>query len=111
MDSTIRESLRTNPTLVRGLLRGAVHKDGLDLPDGSHIPSGSWVGTPVLNIHTDSRFYEKAEEFDPWRFVDRDVKDSGKKKEEHIGPFGQLKIESGQVNDTFLSFGGGKHAW
>ena len=117
LDSTIRESLRTNPTLVRGLLRGAVHKNGLDLPDGNHIPSGSWIGSPVLNIHYDDRFYDDATEFNPWRFVDTEGREEGGSEKRgaadraNVGPNGKLKIESGQANDTFLSFGGGKHAW
>lgn len=107
LDSTIRESLRTNPTLVRGLLRGAVDANGLKLPDGSHVPSGSWIGAPVLNIHNDERFYENPLTFDPYRFVE-----GGSTTKNGKDPRTKTNIiESGQVNDTFLSFGGGHHAW
>jgi Cytochrome P450 len=66
MDSTIRESLRRRPILLRGLWREVMPKEGVTLPDGQHLPQGSWVGVPVPGIHNDERFYHEPEVYDPF---------------------------------------------
>jgi len=102
-DSTIRESLRLNPTLIRGLLREVKPKKGIDLPDGTHLPKGAWVGIPVKGVQMDERFYAGAEEFRPFRFT-------GEKRDPSRGSHGK-GAEAVHVDSTFLSFSYGGSAW
>ena len=68
-DSAVRESIRTNPVSARGLMREVVPKDGLALPDGKRVARGTWVGSPVQRIHMDDRFYDRPDQYDPFRFA------------------------------------------
>ena len=109
-DSTIRESLRKNPVLTRALMREVICKEGLDLPDGHHIPQGAWLGVPTTPLHHDERFYSKPESYDPFRFVERAVKPEteDKAKTEHK----TRKLQGlSTTTDTFVAFGHGRHSW
>lgn len=93
LDSALRESLRFSAFKARGVERQVVAAGGVTLPDGTHLPRGTKIGAPTVDIHRDAAFYERADEFVPDRFVG--------------------KAELGMVNttDTFLAFGHGRHAW
>src|SRR5215469_16843093 len=52
-DSTIRESLRKHTLQSRGLLKKVMPKEGILLPDGSHVPQGTWLGVPVQAMQQD----------------------------------------------------------
>ncbi len=68
-DSVVRESLRCHPILIKGLTKEVIDPEGLKLPDGTHLPRGSWVGVPVLGVHRDERFYPDSTTYDPYRFM------------------------------------------
>lgn len=93
LDSTLRESLRFSAFKARGVERQVVASEGVYLPDGTHLPYGTKIGVPTVDIHTDTQFYDRADQFVPDRFLG--------------------KAELGLVNtsDTFLAFGHGRHAW
>lgn len=107
-DSTIRESLRYHPILIKGLTKEVVPSAGLQLPDGTHIPKGGWVGVPVLGIHRDEKYYPKPDVYEPFRFVKKPA--SG---EEHMAATSSYEdaFQAGQPTTTYLGFGYGRHAW
>ncbi|WEW56960.1 hypothetical protein PRK78_002419 [Emydomyces testavorans] len=68
-DSAIRESLRMNTLQSRGLLKQVMPKAGISLPDGTHVPQGTWLGVPVQAVHMDDNHYLAPREYDPLRFA------------------------------------------
>ena len=121
-DSTIRESLSMNPVLTRVVLREVVRKEGLDTPDGHHLPQGAWVGVPAVSIHHDERFYERADVYEPFRFARVGSKGAASgdyNPAEDITaaaatttPSKYRKFQGlSTTSDTFLSFGYGRHSW
>lgn len=116
-DSAIRESLRRNPINVRGMLREVAQKDGVTLPNGTHLPKGAWIGTPMLSVHYDERFYSDPEEYKPFRF----------ERSQGQATLASAEIERGVVSDKaseyrksvalpttsdiFMTWGHGRHAW
>lgn len=100
-DSAIRESLRRSSIQTRGLLREVVAKDGVNLPDGTHVARGTWLGVPVEAVHMDDKFYDRPEEYNPWRFARMSSEDV----------VGGDKVEATEVNEKFLGWSYGKHAW
>lgn len=97
IDSTIRESLRRNPLQIRGLLREVMPRNGITLPDGNHIPQGTWIAIPFQAVHMDERFYPKSEDFDPFRFARMRTEGD--------------RLDSTQTSDTYLAFSYGRHSW
>ncbi|CAG8402472.1 unnamed protein product [Penicillium salamii] len=69
LDSAIRESLRRSAVIVRGLSRMVMPKDGVTLPSGQHLPQGWMIGFPIPAIHTDSRYYDEPDVYNPFRFL------------------------------------------
>lgn len=106
-DSVIRESLRCHPMLIKGLTKEVVRKGGLDLPDGTHIPQGAWLGVPVLGVHWDARFYPDPETYDPYRYVKlRRERERGPGED----PVPSKDLDAGKPSSTYLGFGYGRHA-
>lgn len=107
-DSTIRESLRYHPILIKGLTKEVVPSSGLRLPDGTNMPKGAWLGVPVLGIHRDKKYYPSPETYDPFRFVKKPTADG----EPMVGPSRyEDDLQAGQPTTTYLGFGYGRHAW
>ena len=108
-DSTIRESLRMNPVLSR-TLREVVSKYGLDLPNGHHIPQGTWIGVPAVSMQRDENLYPNPDTFEAFRFVER-ISSSG----DGILIPAVAKTRKLQglstTSDKYLAFGHGRHAW
>lgn len=104
-DSVIRESLRCHPILIKGLTKEVLPSQGLKLPDGTHVPQGTWLGVPVLGIHRDERFYPGSSTYDPYRFI--------KLKEEREGRSqnGLGDLDAATTSPSYLGFGYGRHAW
>ena len=116
-DSTIRESLRRNPLNVRSMLREVAQKDGVTLPDGTHLPKGAWIGTPMRSVHYDERFYSDPEEYKPFRF--------DRSQEQATLPIAEAEssllsdkasefrksVSLPTTSDIFMSWGHGRHAW
>lgn len=49
-------------------MQEVIHKMGVTLPDGSHLPQGQWLGVSLKGITLDERFYSDPHNYDPWRF-------------------------------------------
>ncbi|KAL2038268.1 hypothetical protein N7G274_008917 [Stereocaulon virgatum] len=95
-DSAIREGLRQNPLQIRGLLREVMPASGITLPDGNHIPQGTWIAVPFQPIHMDERFYSNADEFDPVRFARMRAEGD--------------RLDSTHTSETCLAFSYGRHS-
>jgi cytochrome P450 len=69
VDSAIRESMRLNGFVARGIMKTVMAPGGITLPDGTHLPEGVKVGIQAYSVHRDEDFYPKAETYQPFRFV------------------------------------------
>ncbi|KAI1372115.1 cytochrome P450 [Hypoxylon crocopeplum] len=69
VDSALRESLRLNGFIERGIMKMVVAPEGVTLPDGSHIPCGTKVGVSGYSIHHDEDIYPNANSYDAFRFA------------------------------------------
>ena len=112
-DSAIRESLRINPPNGRGAMRQVMHKDGITLPGGQHLPRDAWVGVSVLGINRDERFYADPDQFRPFRFARSpakpDTKPLSPATQDVEGPPNDPYLATAE--DKFMSFGYGRHSW
>lgn len=114
-DSAIRESLRLNLPAARGAMRKVIHKDGLTLPGGHHLPQNAWVGASVVGVNTDDRYYKEPNQYEPFRFARArtelaslqatDPKNASTARQELNGAY------LATTADTFMSFGYGRHSW
>jgi cytochrome P450 len=100
VDSALRESLRVNGFIERGILKMVVAPGGLTLPDGSHVPRGTKVGVSGYSVHHDEANYTHAMRYDAFRFVDN--QETGVEKR----PRGLVN-----TSEKFLGFSHGSHAW
>ncbi|KAI1822227.1 cytochrome P450 [Xylaria intraflava] len=99
VDSALRESLRLNGFIERGVMKMVVAPEGVTLPDGSHIPPGVKVGVSGYSIHHDEENYPDAMRYDAFRFVrDNDV-GAGKRAQ------GLIK-----TSEKYMGFSHGPHA-
>lgn len=105
-DSVIRESLRYHPILIKGLTKEVVPSVGLQLPDGTIMPKGGWVGIPVLGIHRDERFYTNPDVYQPFRYVKERSPDEKQKATAY-----ENELEAAKPTPTYLGYGYGRHAW
>jgi cytochrome P450 len=69
VDSALRESLRLNGFIERGIMKMVVAREGVTLSDGSHIPYGTKVGVSGYSVHHDEGAYADAMAYHPFRFV------------------------------------------
>jgi cytochrome P450 len=69
VDSALRESMRLNGFVARGIMKTVVAPGGVTLPDGSHVPYGTKVGIQAYSVHRDDAVYAEAETYDAFRFV------------------------------------------
>lgn len=97
-DSAIRESIRRSSIQTRGLLRAVVSPDGLTLPNGTHVPQGTWLGVPVQAVHMDGSLYDEPYEYNPVRFA-------------KMRSAGYEKVDATDTSDTFLGWSYGRYAW
>lgn len=68
--------------------------------NGVVLPKGAIVGVPVGGIHMDDKIYERANDFDGFRF-------SKLREREGDNP----KCYSANTSSDYLHFGHGIHAW
>ncbi|KAI0545951.1 cytochrome P450 [Xylaria curta] len=101
VDSALRESMRLNGFLERGVMKMVVAPEGVTLPNGSHIPCGTKVGVSGYSIHRDEGNYPDAERYNAFRFV--------RGQEPAIG---EEKRPQGLINtsEKFMGFSHGSHA-
>ncbi|KAJ1325847.1 tenellin biosynthesis cytochrome P450 monooxygenase [Microdochium nivale] len=70
VDSAIRESMRLNGFIHRGVMKMVVAPGGVVLPDGvTRLPRGTKVGVSAHSVHRDEEIYEAAGEYRPFRFA------------------------------------------
>lgn len=108
-DSAIKETLRLSPLLFRGMIREVAGSDGIDLPDGHHLPQGTWLGVAIDGIHHDDRFYENPTDYDPFRFA----REQGAGESSGTDKLSTSSTVQGLItpSDTYLPWGYGRHAW
>lgn len=96
LEAVINETLRYHPAVSMTMER-IVPEGGLNLPDGSHVPAGSFVGmNPYIVGRNKSIFGEDADTFKPDRWL--------KQKGESEVAFQQRMQRFGTAT---LTFGGG----
>lgn len=69
LDSAVRESMRLNGFVARGVLKTVLAPGGATLPDGTVVPRGAKVGIQAYSVHRDGDFYPEPERYDAFRFV------------------------------------------
>ncbi|KAF7374692.1 Ent-kaurene oxidase [Mycena sanguinolenta] len=101
LDSFLKESQRLNGLGAFSMPRKALVP--FQFPDGTIVPAGAIVGTIPPAIHMDERHYKNADTFDGFRFVSQRVSANGGQSDANLRLTG--------LGNTYLSFGGGRHAW
>lgn len=69
------------------------------LSDGTYLPKGTLVVAAAFATHTDERYYENPEVFEPFRFYDMRTENDA------------LRKQYVNTSREFITFGHGKHAW
>jgi len=108
VDSALRESMRLNGFVARGIMKMVVAPDGVRLPDGSHVPRGVKVGVQAYSVHRDGDIYADAERYDAFRFVAAPAAGGGAKGKPAAGAAPQALVTT---SPTFLAFSHGPNAW
>ncbi|KAH8753122.1 cytochrome P450 [Hyaloscypha finlandica] len=70
LDSFTREVLRVDGPTLFSVTRSVRQPMQLKSAGGLRLRAGSMITSPSWMIHNDERYYEKASEFNPWRFYD-----------------------------------------
>jgi len=96
IDSFLRESSRMGNDGLLATQRNA--KQQFTFKDGTVIPAGASVGTPLNYVHKTSEAYDRPDEFDGFRFS----------RPNEQGTQGRKTFVSTDVN--FQAFGHGRHA-
>ena len=114
-DSAIKETLRLNPLAARGGMRQVMHRDGITLPGGHHLPQNAWLGVSVVGIHTDERYYTEPDQYNAFRFVrsrpEPAVINTSSPSAETTRQPGNNSSYLATTEDKFMSFGYGRHSW
>ncbi|KAK7968923.1 hypothetical protein PG988_007996 [Apiospora saccharicola] len=101
VDSALRESLRLNGFIERGVMKMVIAPEGVTLPDGSHIPRGTKVGISGWSVHHDHDIYDHVTTYDAFRFAKgSDSSGNGNKKPQALI----------NTSDHFMGFSHGSHA-
>lgn len=110
-DSAIRETMRHNSIIIRGLAREVMKKEGVTLPNGLHLAQGARLSAAIVPIHLDERFYPRAEEYNAFRFLDA-RSSTQEQLEESRNPAPKTQgMSLATTGDTFYAFGRGKYVW
>ncbi|KAI1793036.1 cytochrome P450 [Ganoderma leucocontextum] len=96
LDSLLKESQRFTGITVLGMLRRAL-KD-ITLSDGTYLPRGSLFAFAGQATHSDSRNYDRSEQFEPFRFSD--LREAGE----------SARHQFVNTSSEYIPFGRGKHA-
>ena len=90
-------ALSTDHSTKVGLLRRAL-KD-ITLADGTYLPRGTLFAFAGQATHSDSRNYDRSEQFEPFRFSD--LREAGE----------SARHQFVNTSSEYMPFGRGKHAW
>ncbi|KAI6014537.1 hypothetical protein PISMIDRAFT_6834 [Pisolithus microcarpus 441] len=96
IDSFLKESYRFDGVSSLVMIR-KVLKD-FTFSDGRVVPRGCYIAAPSYAVHHDVEFYEKPDDFDPFRYI-RLHRDGDDMKQQVVS-----------LGSNFLAFGHGKHA-
>ncbi|KAI1415223.1 cytochrome P450 [Hypoxylon sp. FL1857] len=119
LDSVMRESQRLNSFVTVATSRTVVKKDGIDTPDGVHIPRGTVVCAPSYPVFHDPAMYPEPDKFKPFRFAEKRAVPSsaaaadqnGQKKEEEPSSYVQRARQAfATTSPEYCAFGHGRHA-
>ena len=110
-ESTIRETLRVNPVITRVVMREVMAPDGVTLPDGNHLPQGAWAGATAMGVHGDENLYPNPDQYQPFRFVPKLASSNSSTDVSKEGLPERKPPSIATINENFLSFGLGRHAW
>jgi cytochrome P450 len=69
VDSALKESARCNGFVSRGVMKSVQAKEGITLPNGTHLPYGVKVGVQGFAVHHDEDEYRNADKYDIFRWV------------------------------------------
>ncbi|KIP02162.1 hypothetical protein PHLGIDRAFT_32288 [Phlebiopsis gigantea 11061_1 CR5-6] len=97
LDSCLRESQRLNGINTTSLLRKT--KQSITLSDGTRIPKGATIATPVLATHLDAENFDSPATFDPFRYYRQKAEDNSAVKHQFV-----------TTAADYVSFGHGRHA-
>lgn len=99
-------------------MQEVLNKDGVDLPNGLHVPQRAWLGVSIMGVHTDERYYPDPHTYDPFRFsrAREELALKGKTDStDNVVVDDQIKKLNGTylatTEDRFASFGLGEHSW
>jgi len=120
LDSAIRESSRVSGVGGTGLARRVRAANGIVLENGVWVPKGATVGVAQEGIHFDENFYERAWEFDAFRFSrskEELTSEGSRAKDETAGETDNTVTKKPRRNEDlvttsphFLAFSHGLHA-
>lgn len=112
LNSAIRKSLRLHPLSVQQLLRQVMSEEGVELPDGTRVPKGCWLGVVTApGVHMDERYYKDPDVFDPFRFSRSRVETSGEGVTALDSQSDHRTELATTTSESFLTWGYGKNAW
>ncbi|KAF1996337.1 cytochrome P450 [Amniculicola lignicola CBS 123094] len=114
LDSTIRESMRHSSFSILALPRRVVAPEGITLKNGTHIPYGIPLATPMDAIHFDPAFYTDPSNFHPFRFCTpaqvAGTRTASHYANSHLDPTVPSPKSTVTLDDKFLAFGFGRNA-
>ncbi|KAI9296117.1 cytochrome P450 [Neoconidiobolus thromboides FSU 785] len=114
LDNVVRETLRIKPPLLE-LMR----KVTVDVPiTGTSyvVPKGHYIAAAPVVSALDEKHFEKAEEFNPyrWNTVDKKAEDlfgeeASKRKDDSTVDYGFGSVSTSSARAAYLPFGAGRH--
>ncbi|OTA67434.1 cytochrome P450 [Hypoxylon sp. EC38] len=122
LDSVMRESQRLNSFVTVATSRVVMNKNGIDTPDGVHIPRGTVVCAPSYPVFHDPVVYPDPYDFKPFRFAEKravpaSVPSSTTDRKEGEGKEGKESSYVQRARQAFATtspeycaFGHGRHA-
>jgi cytochrome P450 len=110
-DSAIRESMRINNFMTRGVMRKVVAPEGIVNPqEGWTAPQGAFIGVDIHSVQHDSTIYSNPDEYDAFRFS-RPLEEDSSGGSDTKSILQLKKMSLTTTSDTFLPFSHGRHAW
>jgi cytochrome P450 len=113
-DSAIRESMRVNNFMTRGLFRKVLSPNGVtNKAEGWSAPQNALIGLDMHSIQHDAEIFPNPNEYDAFRFS-RPWERHEKSDPEAKDLADTLKLKNTSLimtSDSFLPFGHGRHAW
>lgn len=112
MDSAIRESQRHSPIALTFIARKVKAKEGITSPEGVHFEQGTLISAPWTPIASDEDIFERAEEFDAFRYSRKREELEAQKTATTAADALKLRQNSMvTTSDRHLPFSHGRHAW